>query len=181
MPVSRSAKPLPAKLAASAFWFPTIGTEANNNMTAIIARVPTVIVVLYVWNISSAYIMDFILFICSRLFDGHSREHRITGDEIIWSSPKFRNICQWEKLSIYGICVKHPIWNRLSSQLVDNYTLLIAPVSHTHLAPMARDKPPMATLADKVRFGTLDRNRALPQNLLPEATQVRILSSWTAK
>ena len=48
MPGSGSANPLPAKLAANAFWFPTIGTEANNNTTAAIAKVPKVIVVSYV-------------------------------------------------------------------------------------------------------------------------------------
>jgi hypothetical protein len=45
MPGSGSTKPLPAKLAASAFWLPIMGPEANNNMTAAIAIVPNVIFV----------------------------------------------------------------------------------------------------------------------------------------
>jgi hypothetical protein len=42
MPGSGSAKPLPAKFAASAFSLPIIGPEANNNMTAAMAIVPNV-------------------------------------------------------------------------------------------------------------------------------------------
>jgi hypothetical protein len=45
MPGSGSAKPLPAKLAANAFWLSIIGPEANNNTTAAIAIVPNDIIV----------------------------------------------------------------------------------------------------------------------------------------
>ena len=67
MPGSGSAKPLPAKLAARAFWLPITGPAANNTIIPAMTMVPNVIIVFdfaEVRNIFSTSPMVLILFIC---------------------------------------------------------------------------------------------------------------------